>query len=149
MMRRLLPRFHLPVLLALLVIGASWSTSSVARPQHGHFIASPEQQAMVDDLEKRTFEWFWQTADPKTGLVPDSAPGHSFSSIAAVGFGLTAYGVGVERGYITREQAVDALKRMPEAKRKALRAEVKAKLAAERRAFAERRYGGFGQAAEG
>lgn len=49
----------------------------------------------------------------------------------------------------TREQAVDALKRMPEAKRKALRAEVKAKLAAERRAFAERRYGGFGQAAEG
>ena len=49
----------------------------------------------------------------------------------------------------TREQAVDALKRMPEAKRKALRAEVKAKLAAERRAFAERRYGGFGPAAEG
>ena len=49
----------------------------------------------------------------------------------------------------TREQAVDALKRMPEAKRKALRAEVKAKLGAERRAFAERRYGALGQAAEG
>ena len=106
MMRRLLPRFHLPVLLALLIIGASWSAPSLARPQPGHFVASPQQQAMVDDLERRTFEWFWQTADPKTGLVPDSAPGHSFSSIAAVGFGLTAYGVGVERGYITREQAV-------------------------------------------
>jgi hypothetical protein len=37
--------------------------------------------------------------------VPDSYPGQSFSSIAAVGFGLTAYGVGVERGYITRGQA--------------------------------------------
>lgn len=49
----------------------------------------------------------------------------------------------------TREQAVDALKRMPEAKRKALRAEVRAKLAAGRRAFSERRYGDFGQAAEG
>ena len=107
MMRRLLPRFHLPILLALLVIGASWSTPSLARPPPGHFVASPQQQAVVDDLERRTFEWFWQTADPKTGLVPDSAPGHSFSSIAAVGFGLTAYGVGVERGYITREQAVD------------------------------------------
>jgi len=49
----------------------------------------------------------------------------------------------------TREQAIDALKRMPEAKRKALRAGIKAKLAAERRAFTERRYGTDGQAAEG
>lgn len=50
---------------------------------------------------------------------------------------------------LTREQAVDALKRMPEGKRKALRMEVRAKLSAERRAFTERRYGADGQAAEG
>lgn len=49
----------------------------------------------------------------------------------------------------TREQAVDALKRMPEAKRKALRSEVRAKLSAERQAFTERRYGTGSQAAEG
>lgn len=93
----------------LLVFGAGWSAPSFAKgPDQvvGYAALSPPQRAMVDDLERRTFEWFWQTADPKTGLVPDSAPGHSFSSIAAVGFGLTAYGVGVERGYITREQAV-------------------------------------------
>ncbi len=64
------------------------------------------QQALVNDLEQRTFRWFWDSADPSTGLVPDHYPGESFSSIAAVGFGLTAYGIGVERGYITREQAV-------------------------------------------
>jgi Uncharacterized protein conserved in bacteria len=67
---------------------------------------APAVPALVNDLERRTFDWFWQSADPKTGLVPDSYPGQSFSSIAAVGFGLTAYGVGVERGYITRGQAV-------------------------------------------
>jgi hypothetical protein len=67
----------------------------------------PAQQRLVDDLERRTFDWFWDSADPKTGLVPDHYPGESFSSIAAVGFGLTAYGVGVERGYITREQAAE------------------------------------------
>jgi len=71
-----------------------------------HFVPSPAQQAMVDDLEQRTFHWFWESADPKTGLIPDHYPGESFSSIAAVGFGLTAYGIGVERGYITREQAI-------------------------------------------
>jgi hypothetical protein len=40
-------------------------------------------------------------------LVPDRWPTPSFSSIAAVGFGLTAYGVGVERGWITRDQAIE------------------------------------------
>jgi hypothetical protein len=62
---------------------------------------------IVDDLEHRTFDYFWERANPKNGLVPDRWPTPSFSSIAAVGFGLTAYGVGVERGWITRDQAVD------------------------------------------
>ena len=68
---------------------------------------SRPRQALVDDLERRTFAWFWDSANPANGLVPDHHPGESFSSIAAVGFGLTAYGVGVERGYVTREQAVE------------------------------------------
>jgi hypothetical protein len=63
--------------------------------------------AGLDDLEHRTFDFFWRTADPVTGLVPDRYPTRSFSSIAAVGFGLTAYPVGVERGYVTREAARD------------------------------------------
>ncbi|MUV14633.1 glucoamylase family protein [Noviluteimonas gilva] len=62
---------------------------------------------VVDDLQRRTFEYFWETTNPKNGLVPDRWPTPSFSSIAAVGFGLTAYGVGVERGWITRDQAIE------------------------------------------
>jgi len=61
--------------------------------------------ALLDDVEKRSFHYFWDLADPNTHLVPDRAPSPSFSSIAAVGFGLTAYGIGAERGYVTREQA--------------------------------------------
>lgn len=69
----------------------------------------PEQAAFVKDLEHRTFDWFWDSADPKTGLIPDRypSPSDSAASIASVGFGLTAYGIGVKRGYITHEQAVD------------------------------------------
>jgi hypothetical protein len=62
---------------------------------------------ILDDLEKRTFQWFWDSANPVNGLVPDHFPGKSFASIASVGFGLTAYGVGAERGYISRDQAID------------------------------------------
>jgi hypothetical protein len=61
----------------------------------------------LGDLERRTFDWFWDTGNPLNGLVPDRWPTKSFSSIAAVGFGLTAYPIGVERGWITRVQARD------------------------------------------
>ena len=57
------------------------------------------------ELQERTFRFFWETGNPQNGLIPDRYPTPSFSSIAAVGFGLTTYPVGVERGYITRPQA--------------------------------------------
>ena len=65
----------------------------------------PPLPALFDDLEKRTFDFFWETANPANGLVPDRWPNPPFASITSVGFALTAYGIGVERGYITREQA--------------------------------------------
>jgi len=71
-----------------------------------------EQQAMLDEVEKCTFDFFLASANPDNGQVPDHwAPGHGndpsfFSSIAAVGFGLTAYGIGAERGWIKRDEAV-------------------------------------------
>jgi hypothetical protein len=58
-------------------------------------------------VEHRTFRFFWETANATNGLVPDRWPTKSFSSIAAVGFGLVAYGIGAERGYVTRRFARD------------------------------------------
>jgi hypothetical protein len=68
---------------------------------------TPEQtRALLLDLERRSFDYFWDTANPANGLVPDRWPTPSFASIAAVGFGLSAYPIGVARGWITREQAL-------------------------------------------
>jgi len=67
--------------------------------------ASPVIDPFLAELQERTFRFFWDTANPKNGLIPDRYPTPSYSSIAAVGFGLTTYPVGVERGYITRQQA--------------------------------------------
>jgi hypothetical protein len=62
---------------------------------------------LLDDIQERTFAFFRETANPANGLVPDRWPDPPFSSIAAVGFALTAYPVGVERGWMGREQAAD------------------------------------------
>ena len=57
---------------------------------------------LLEDVEKRTFNFFWETTEGATGLVPDRWPDAPFASIAAVGFALNAYAIGVERGYVTR-----------------------------------------------
>ncbi|NHN88682.1 glucoamylase family protein [Acetobacter conturbans] len=83
----------------------AWASQSSELQAPGGITAS--DRALIDDLEHRTFLWFWQSADPHTGLVPDRYPSpQTFASVASIGFGLTAYGIGVERQYITREQAV-------------------------------------------
>ena len=61
--------------------------------------------AVLEDLKQRSFRFFWETTDARTGLAPDRWPSPSVASIAAVGFALTSYPIGVARGWITREQA--------------------------------------------
>lgn len=63
--------------------------------------------AVIDDLQHRAFNFFWARADPKTGLIPDRYPTPSFAHIAGVGFALTAYPIGAERGWVTRAAARD------------------------------------------
>ena len=75
-----------------------------APPKAGPPKASDLEPFLVE-LQERTFRFFWETANPENGLIPDRYPTPSYSSVAAVGFGLTTYPIGVERGYITREQA--------------------------------------------
>lgn len=62
-------------------------------------------EGFVGDIQERTFRWFWDLAQPENGLIPDRWPTPSFSSVAAVGYGLTAYPIGAERGWITRDEA--------------------------------------------
>ena len=52
---------------------------------------------LFEDIQRRTFDFFWETAEPGTGLVPDRWPKPPFSSIAAIGFALNASAIGAER----------------------------------------------------
>ncbi len=57
-------------------------------------------------LQRDTFRYFADEMNPENGLVPDNTRQGAPSSIAVVGFALTAYPIGVERGYITRAEAI-------------------------------------------
>jgi hypothetical protein len=62
-------------------------------------------ERFVDQLQERTFRFFWETADAATGLAPDRWPTRSFASVSATGFALTTYPIGVEHGWVSREEA--------------------------------------------
>jgi hypothetical protein len=81
------------------------SAGSSTAPSTGGGVAGRSAEPFLDTLQQRTFAFFWETADPQTRLVPDRWPTPSFSSVAAVGFGLTGLPIGAERGYVTRPQA--------------------------------------------
>ena len=86
----------------LLVLAACGSP--VAPPQPP---IPPADRAFLDTLQHRTFNFFWERAHPANGLIPDRWPTPSFSSVAAVGFGLASYPVGIEHNWITRTQGAD------------------------------------------
>lgn len=61
----------------------------------------------LDHLERAAFRYFLQAVNPANGLVADTTRAHAPSSIAVVGFALSAYPVAVERGWMTRADAVE------------------------------------------
>ncbi|PPU96202.1 hypothetical protein XpopCFBP1817_07075 [Xanthomonas populi] len=67
----------------------------------------PQLQPLFSDIERRTFQFFWDTTNELNGLAPDRFPSRPFASIASVGFALTAYPIGIENGWISRNQAID------------------------------------------
>ncbi|MBC8043423.1 MAG: T9SS type A sorting domain-containing protein [Rhizobacter sp.] len=62
---------------------------------------------LLDTLQHTAFNFFWQEANPSNGLIKDRSTSNSPSSIASVGFGLTAICVGADHGWITRTAARD------------------------------------------
>ena len=63
--------------------------------------------ALLDTVQKSSFLYFWNEANPANGLVRDRSTASSPASIAAVGFGLSSICVGVDHGWVTRESARD------------------------------------------
>ncbi len=81
-------------------------------------IAPPDQQStfsdeddrFLEELEHANYLYFWEQANPQTGLVKDRSNVRTndqrmAASIAATGFGLTALCIGDKRGYVPTRQA--------------------------------------------
>jgi hypothetical protein len=65
----------------------------------------------LDLVARRSFDYFWYETNPSNGLTRDrgrnfeSSEEAHLASVAAVGFGLSAYVIGAERGWVPRDEA--------------------------------------------
>ncbi len=64
-------------------------------------------EARLDALERHAFEYFLHETNRANGLVADKSQPGAPASIAAVGFALAVYPVGVERAWMTRADAIE------------------------------------------
>ena len=67
--------------------------------------------ALLDTLQHSAFLFFWNEANPANGLIKDRSTAGSASSIASVGFGLSAICIGVDHGWVSRPAAQDRVLR--------------------------------------
>ena len=74
---------------------------------------SEDDRAFLFEIERLNFGYFWDQANPSTGLVKDrcnvrvTTDEGIVASIAATGFGLTALCIAEDQGWVFREQAVE------------------------------------------
>ena len=76
----------------------------------GRTVLSPDDDRFLEEMEKANFLYFWEQANPQTGLVKDRCNVRGsdrgvVASIAATGFGLTALCIGQKRGFVSRPDA--------------------------------------------
>ena len=97
------------VFLLVFLIAASGCSQSL-QPDYKssgkvNYPVTPGEVAMLDSIQKKTFLFFLNEHHPEWGIVKDRAALWAPASIAATGFGIPSFAIGVERNWITREQA--------------------------------------------
>jgi hypothetical protein len=73
-------------------------------------------EQLLDEVQRASFEFFWNEASPSTGQVKDRAlangnDSRKMSSIAATGFGLTSLCIGAQREYGKHSEILERVRK--------------------------------------
>lgn len=109
----LLKRFPL-LLLTLFSLGFTQSCKEKEEPspttgQTGSPTSTVEDKKLLDQVQRETFNYFWDFAHPASGMARERTTSGDLVTSGGSGFGIQAIVVGTHRNFITRPQAVDRL----------------------------------------
>lgn len=95
------------IILAVLVLAScnrQLQINFTSQGRAGYNLTAAEE-AMLDSIQEKTFQFFLHEHHPEWGIVKDRTAAWAPASIASTGFGLPSFAVGVERNWITRDDA--------------------------------------------
>lgn len=65
------------------------------------------QDELLTKVQEQTFRYFWDFAQPNSGMARERNTSGNLVTVGGSGFGVMAIIVGIERGFITRQQGVE------------------------------------------
>jgi len=69
-------------------------------------------EEFLDMVQKYTFRYFYDYAHPASGMIRERYNSGDVVTIGGSGFGIMALLVGIERGFITRQEGIDRIKKI-------------------------------------
>ncbi|UII21988.1 glucoamylase family protein [Fulvivirga ligni] len=69
-------------------------------------------EALLTKVQEQTFKYFWDFAHPVSGLARERNTSGDLVTTGGSGFGVMTILVGIERGFITRQEGVDRLEQI-------------------------------------
>ncbi len=67
---------------------------------------------LLTKIQEQTFKYFWNFGHPISGLARERNSSGNTVTIGGSGFGIMAILVGIERGFITRQEGIDRLEKI-------------------------------------
>lgn len=95
------------LLLGFLAVVVGAQSQQLVFKSHGkvNYPLSAGETKLLDSIQSKTFLFFLKEHHPEKGIVKDRAAKWAPASIASTGFGIPSLAIGVERNWISREQA--------------------------------------------
>lgn len=96
----------------------SGNPAQPAPPDESEEMPTPTQPSLSDSelmevVQETTFQYFWDYAEPNSGLARERSNGSSTTvTTGGSGFGIATFPAAVERGWITREEAITRLQKI-------------------------------------
>ncbi|MFD2245371.1 glucoamylase family protein [Pontibacter ruber] len=75
-------------------------------------VSTVSDKELLDKVQEATFRYFWDFAHPVSGMARERSSSGDVVTSGGTGFGVQAIVVGVSRGWITRQEAVERLNKL-------------------------------------
>ena len=121
--KRIIEMSALPLMLLFLSAVALTFQSCKGKSKNNNLSAATDSlsdDALMDTVQRRTFLYFWEGAEPNSGLAPERYhvdgvyPENDANVVTSggSGFGIMAILAGIDRGYVTREEGLARMERI-------------------------------------